>query len=85
MARKIKNLIDWYEQVLSLNHQSEISREIRDEEDLFLLLLYSELLGIPNPIYYYSLELYPYMVEQFHTWHLRMGMDKSPLDGIRCC
>ncbi|MBM7572182.1 cory-CC-star protein [Aquibacillus albus] len=85
MLEKIKQAINWYDQVLSLSHRSEIARELRDEDDLFLLLLYSELIGIPNPVYYYSLELYPYMIEKFHDWHLRMGMEKSPLDGIRCC
>lgn len=66
-------------------HRQEIARELRDEDDLFFLLLYSEMLGIPNPVFYYTLELYPYMIEEFHAWHLRMGMDKSPMVGIRCC
>ncbi len=82
---KLKQLIAYYEAVLELPHRSEIARELRDEDDLFLLMLYSEMLGIPNPVYYYTLELYPYMIEEFHDWHLRMGMDKSPLTGIRCC
>ncbi|MDC3412726.1 hypothetical protein NC797_04645 [Aquibacillus sp. 3ASR75-11] len=82
---KLKKLIQWYDEVLSMPHRLEIARELRDEDDLFLLLLYSEMIGIPNPVYYYTLELYPYMLEKFHDWHLRMGMDKSPLDGFRCC
>ncbi len=82
---KLKQLIAFYEAVLELPHRTEIARELRDEDDLFLLMLYSEMLGIPNPVYYYTLELYPYMIEEFHDWHLRMGMDKSPLSGIRCC
>ncbi|TLS38448.1 cory-CC-star protein [Pseudalkalibacillus caeni] len=80
-----KKLVEWYDQVISLQHKNEIARELRDEDDLFLLLLFSEMLGIPNPVYYYTLELYPYMIEKFHDWHLRMGMEKSPIDGIRCC
>ena len=82
---KLKQLIAFYEAVLELPHRTEIARELRDEDDLFLLMLYSEMLGIPNPVYYYTLELYPYMIEEFHDWHLRMGMDKSPLTGIRFC
>jgi hypothetical protein len=50
-----------------------------------MLLCASEMLGIPNPAFYYTLELYPLIIERFHEWHLRMGMEKSPLDGIRCC
>ncbi len=77
--------MEFYDEVLRLPHRAEIKREIRDEDDLFLLLCFSELLGLPNPVSYYTLELYPEMVERFHEWHLRMGMDKSPLNGIRCC
>ena len=82
---KMKALVNWYEEVLSMPHRREVASELRDEEDLFLLLLYSEMIGIPNPAYYYTLELYPYMMEKFHDWHLRMGMEKSPLSGFRCC
>lgn len=85
MLEQLKRLIAYYEEVLELPHRTEIARELRDEDDLFLLMLYSEMLGIPNPVYYYTLELYPYMIEEFHDWHLRMGMEKSPLSGIRCC
>lgn len=85
VLEKLKMLIHWYEEVLSLPHRTEIARELRDEDDLFMLLLYSEMVGIPNPAYYYTLELYPYMIEKFHDWHLRMGMEKSPMTGIRCC
>ncbi|PAV28922.1 hypothetical protein CIL05_14380 [Virgibacillus profundi] len=85
MLAKLKTLIQFYEEVLSMPHRQEIARELRNEDDLFLLLLYSEMIGIPNPVYYYTLELYPYMIEKFHDWHLRMGMEKSPMTGIRCC
>ncbi len=81
----LKKLLKWYDEVISLPHRTEIARELRDEDDLFMLMLFSEMLGIPNPVYYYTLELYPYMLEKFHDWHLRMGMEKSPLEGIRCC
>lgn len=85
LTKRLKQLVQYYEEVISLPHKSEVARELRNEDDFFLLLLYSEMLGIPNPVYYYTLELYPYIIESFHDWHLRMGMDKSPLNGIRCC
>lgn len=80
-----RQIIQWYEEMLNISHRTEIARELRDEDDLFILLLYSDMLGIPNPAFYYTLELYPYILEKFHEWHLRMGMEKSPFDGIRCC
>lgn len=85
MIDSLKKLVDYYVEVISVPHRREIALELRDEEDLFFLLLYSEMIGIPNPAYYYTLELYPHMIEKFHEWHLRMGMEKSPMHGIRCC
>ncbi|MBY6037806.1 hypothetical protein KUV80_14130 [Fictibacillus nanhaiensis] len=82
---KLKTAVDLYDQILKQPHRVEVARELRDEEDLFMLLCVSEMLGIPNPAYYYTLELYPLLLEKFHDWHVRMGMEKSPLHGIRCC
>ena len=41
--------------------------------------------ALPNPATLYLLEIYPYLLEQFHSWHRRMGMDRSPLGGLPCC
>lgn len=57
----------------------------RDEEDLFMLLVFAETLGVPNPASWYTLELMPVLYEEFHDWHRRMGMEHSPLDHLRCC
>lgn len=66
-------------------YRGAVARARRDEDDLFMLFVYSELLGVPNPASYYTLELQPVLLERFHAWHLRMGMEHSPLDGFRCC
>ncbi len=80
-----KKIKEFYEEIFMVPYRSAIKREIRDTDDLFILLLFSEMLGIPNPVSYYTLELYPVMYEKFHDWHTRMGMDKSPLEGFKCC
>lgn len=66
-------------------YRAAIARARRDEEDLFMLLVFGETLGIPNPASWYTLELQPLLLERFHDWHRRMGMEKSPLDQFRCC
>lgn len=60
-------------------------RTRRRQEDLFRLLVLSEALGVPNPASFYTLELLPFVLEDFHAWHRRMGMEHSPVDGFRCC
>jgi hypothetical protein len=62
-----------------------IQREILRERDAFLLLTLSDLLGVPNPVQYYTLELYPELLEEMHEWHTRLGMPRAPEDGWRCC
>ena len=66
-------------------YRAAIARARRDEDDLFMLLVFSEMMGIPNPASWYCLELQPLLMERFHGWHTRMGMEHSPLDNFRCC
>ncbi|RUO60243.1 cory-CC-star protein [Pseudidiomarina insulisalsae] len=66
-------------------YRAAVARAQREQEDLFMLYVYAELMGIPNPASYYTLELQPLLLEQFHDWHLRMGMEHSPFDEFRCC
>lgn len=85
MKWPVKKWLEWYDEMLKKPHEHAVKRELREEDDLFLLLCFSEMLGIPNPVSYYTLELYPVILDRFHEWHVRMGMEKSPFDGIRCC
>lgn len=57
----------------------------RDQDDLFRMLVMSEMLGVPNPASYYTTELLPLLYDGFHDWHRRMGMERSPLEDYRCC
>lgn len=66
-------------------YRGAIARAKRDEDDLFMLFVFAEMLGVPNPAAYFTLELQPLLLERFHDWHRRMGMAQSPLDHFRCC
>ncbi|MCY4265753.1 MAG: DNA helicase [Gammaproteobacteria bacterium] len=66
-------------------YRRSFARAQRDEEDLFMLLVFAESLGVPNPAAFYTMELLPIVYDQFHQWHLRMGMEHSPLDHVSCC
>lgn len=66
-------------------YRAAIARAKRDEDDLFMLLIFSEMMGVPNPASWYTLELQPLLIQRFHDWHTRMGMERSPLDHFKCC
>ncbi len=53
--------------------------------DLFVLMCYLELVGLPNPAALHLLEIYPYFLDEFHLWHRRMGFKHSPLADFSCC
>ncbi len=86
---KVKKIFDKIEESLYdyyvAPYRRSFVRAKRDEEDLFMLLVFAESLGVPNPAAFYTMELLPIVYDQFHEWHMRMGMEKSPLDHVSCC
>jgi len=66
-------------------YEHELRKQALALNDLFMLLCYLELMGVPNPATYYLLDLYPLLFEEFHLWHRRMGIDRSPIGSFPCC
>ena len=48
-----------------------------EEIDNFLLLTFGDILGLPIPLSYYSLELLPYLEDELEGWDLRMNSKKN--------
>lgn len=85
LKRKLQEVAALLREFYVAPYRSTLARASRDEDDLFMLLVYSEAVGIPNPATYYMLELMPLLQERFHEWHRRMGMENSPLSQFNCC
>ena len=66
-------------------YERELRQQTAELNDLFLLLCFMEAAGMPNPATLYLLEVYPYLLEQFHQWPKRLGIARSPLDSLPCC
>jgi hypothetical protein len=66
-------------------HRRQVRGEAIALQDLFLLVCFMDLFGLPNPAALYMADLQPYLLEEFHLWHRRMGMDRSPLSTFTCC
>ncbi|MBP6117192.1 MAG: DNA helicase [Neisseriaceae bacterium] len=66
-------------------YRATIARARRDEADLFMLLVFAETMGLPNPVSLYTLELQAILLPRFHAWHQRMNIPRSPFDHFRCC
>ena len=52
--------------------RARLKKAVRDEEDLFWLLAFPDLLGIPSPASYYNLELLVLLGAEMEEWALRM-------------
>jgi hypothetical protein len=82
---KVRIGLDLAAEFYTAPYRGAVAREKRDHDELFMLLVFSEAMGVPNPATYYTLELQPLLLDRFHEWHRRMGMEHSPLDDFRCC
>jgi hypothetical protein len=85
LGRRLRQVDALLREFYTAPYRGAVARARRDEDDLFMLMVYAEMLGVPNPAAWYTLELMPLLYERFHDWHRRMGMDQSPLDHFRCC
>jgi len=72
-------------EIYRLNFGQTFSREARSLDEVFLFFLFADYFGLSNPYKFFLLETMPELVEEFHRWHRRMGMEHSPLEWIRCC
>jgi hypothetical protein len=80
-----RHLRDVFRGMAYVGYERQQRAQAIELNDLFLLLSFMELVGLPNPATLYLLEVYPYFLEEFHLWHRRMGMDRSPLATFSCC
>lgn len=85
MKQKLKAFFEGLDEFYHAPYRKTLTKAYRDEDDYFMLLVFAESLGVPNPVSFYTLEILPFILEDFHAWHKRMGMDKSPIDGFGCC
>lgn len=83
--RVIGRLAEVLEGMALTGHRRQVRAQAIELHDLFLLLCFMDLMGLPNPAALYLVDLHPYLLEEFHLWHRRMGIDRSPLTTFSCC
>lgn len=83
--RALKRAGRIYEEIAAAPYRAEIARRYGRQRDAFMLATFSDALGVPNPAEFYTLELMPYLMEDFHEWHRRVGLEEPPEGGWRCC
>lgn len=85
LTRRLAAAKEIYEGVYVAPYRAAIHRHYVRQRDLLFVLGFSDLLGVPSPLHFYTLELVPEVLESFHEWHRRMGLEEPPEGGFRCC
>jgi hypothetical protein len=84
-ATFLRNLAEVFEGMALAGHRRQVRSDAIELQDLFLLMCFMDALGLPNPAALYLIDVHPFLVDEFHLWHRRMGADRSPLSTIACC
>ena len=66
-------------------YERVLRQQTAELNELFLLLCFMEATGLPNPAMLYLVEVYPYLLDHFHRWHRRIGIEHSPIASLPCC
>lgn len=85
LARVLSGLGRIYADLFFRPYRLEALRAARAEHERLFLLLGPELIGLPHPLHPFALELLPELIAQYHEWHRRLGHERAPEGGYRCC
>lgn len=77
---QIKNIKLFFQGAFDFKRMSteKLGEALQDEIDDFLYICFSESMGMPLPISYYTLELLPYLEDEMLAWEERM-LDKDSI------
>ena len=85
IKKKFRRFTYLASEAYNVPYRGAVARAKREQDDLFMLLVFWEVMGVPSPATCYTLGLQPIVLERFREWHKRAGMEHSPLDDFRCC
>jgi len=57
-----------------------VEKEAEDTDDAFMFACFADAFGIPSPVSYYTVELLPYLADDFEAWERRMWDRESLLE-----
>ena len=78
----LKSLKLFFKGALLDSSTDKLEATARSLNDNLLTVVLSERLGMPNPMYYYMVEILPYIAEDFEGWNRRMADRKSIISRV---
>ncbi|MGP1450387.1 MAG: cory-CC-star protein [Wolinella sp.] len=84
LVSKFVALSKGLEEYYASSYRGVLAKSQREIDDFFMIITFSEMMGIPNPYELYTLELLPELMPKFHAWHKRVGFNESPFENFPC-
>lgn len=81
---RLHRLVALHDELFVAPWRAGVERETRRQRDLLVTLAVVEALGVESPDALSTMELYPELVEAYHDWHRRQGLERAELPGM-CC
>jgi len=78
----LKSLKLFFKGVLVDSSTDKLEAKAKSLNDNLLTVVLSERLGMPNPMYYYMVEILPYIAEDLEGWNRRMADRKSVISRV---
>ncbi|CAD7286922.1 hypothetical protein LMG7974_00151 [Campylobacter majalis] len=85
LSENFKAFLQGLDEFYKAPYRAALTKSYQEEGDFFMILAFAESLGVENPASFYTLELLPFLLEEFHAWHKRAGMQNSPIEHFGCC
>lgn len=77
MVALINNIKLFFQGSFQNQLYKHFNKEIQKKEDLFLLLCFGDLLGLPVPTYI-TMKLLPHLIGEISLWRYRMSRPRNP-------
>lgn len=78
----LKSLKLFFKGALVDSSTDKLEAKAKSLNDNLLTVVLSERLGMPNPMYYYMVEILPYIAEDLEGWNRRMADRKSVISRV---
>ena len=84
MLNKLSRLSNFLDEFYVSKYRGMIYKDKRQIDDFFMIITFGEMMGIPNPYEFYTIELMIELMPEFHKWHKSVGLNKSPFENFPC-
>lgn len=78
----LKGFVGFLKGLVFYNLWSHFYAQKRCVEDMFMLVLFGPIIGVPHLFRYYSLRLLPYYVREVAAWKKRMVKERDFFDQV---